>query len=115
MYLEPCLAYKVEAGGHHAVVEGDNELLEGVSEGGRQSVDPGGEERVPAQHLWLHVHHATPRHLKRKRDTHMCRKEVKHFKLAYIHVYFKAVFLHEPAKLLRQLSRTNHSKARQAS
>ena len=67
-YLEPCLVYKVEAGRHHAVVEGDNELLESLGEGVRQSVEPGGEERVPAQHLWLHVDHATPRHLNRGRE-----------------------------------------------
>ena len=55
--------YKVEAGGDHAVVEGDDEFFEGLGEGGRECVDPGGEERVPAQHVRLHVYHTTPRHL----------------------------------------------------
>ena len=78
MYLEPCLVYKVEASRHHAVVEGDNELLESLGEGVRQSVEPGGEERVPAQHLWLHVHHATPRHLNREREREGERERGRH-------------------------------------
>ena len=45
------------------MIEGPDEVCERLSEGGWEGVHPGGEQGVPAQHVGLHVDHATPRHL----------------------------------------------------
>lgn len=39
-YLESSLAYKVKAGWYHAVVKGCDELLESLSEGCREGIEP---------------------------------------------------------------------------
>ena len=46
------------------MVERGDEFLVGLGEGGGESVEPGGDQRLPAQHLWLHIDHATPGHLR---------------------------------------------------
>ena len=62
-HLEAGLFYEVEAGGHHSDVEAVDEILEFLGHGRGEGVDPGLHDWLPAQHLRLHVHHATARHL----------------------------------------------------
>lgn len=59
-HLEPRLADKVKAAWYHPGVHLQDHCLVLLSDAGRQGVEPGLHQWLPAQHGRLHVDHATP-------------------------------------------------------
>ena len=65
IYLEPSFANKLQQGLFHSVEQVLDQFTIIFIQCFGQSVKPGHQQRLPTQHMRLHVNHATATHLRK--------------------------------------------------